>query len=53
VLEINYICKEMENYCANGCGIVSHTELKYINGMPYCPMCAMSGGKKYEKHGEN
>lgn len=38
----------MENYCSNGCGVVATTDIIYIGGLPYCPMCAMSGGKKYE-----
>ncbi len=37
-----------QQYCANGCGTVSSTEIRFINGQPFCPMCAMLNGQKYE-----
>ena len=44
------MCKNnQQQYCANGCGTVNSTDISFINGMPYCPMCAMSNGQKYEK----
>ena len=45
--------KNQQQYCTNGCGTVSTTDIRVLNGLSYCPMCYMSNGQKYEKHGKN